>query len=190
MVSLQCSAQIFFYWQSFVFTANGFHISRAPVGAPGSARGLGHPNTAFRLQGSAGFTAPRPKRPSIYDDSAPGDGPVKKKLHPKAAKKAKLARQRAGGSGESGLVVSARPREVMAVRVSEMKRGEKSVTIVRGLELALDERKGLLKELKTAVGGGGGCDAASGVLELQGAHGEKICALLVKKNFALAKCGR
>ena len=111
--------------------------------------------------------------------------PPRKKLSPKAAKKAKLQRQRTGGG--DGLKVSKAPKEEQQVRVEQVRRGQKQVTIVRGLEVSLDERKKLLKTLKAAVGGGGTLDEASGVVEVQGSHAPKLLEILIKQGFKSSK---
>ena len=55
------------------------------------------------------------------------------------------------------------------------------------LETGVDDRKALLKACKAACGGGGSLDLASGTLEVQGAHGDAILALVKKKGFSSAK---
>ena len=107
------------------------------------------------------------------------------RLTGKAAKKAKLAAQRAGGS--SSLRVTTAAPASQAVRVETARRGDKMVTMIKGLECGLDARKALLKECKSKCGGGGALDTASGVLEVQGAHAPAILALLLKKGYTGAK---
>eukprot|EP00614_Pseudopedinella_elastica_P011957 CAMPEP_0172599862 /NCGR_PEP_ID=MMETSP1068-20121228/19987_1 /TAXON_ID=35684 /ORGANISM="Pseudopedinella elastica, Strain CCMP716" /LENGTH=121 /DNA_ID=CAMNT_0013400265 /DNA_START=246 /DNA_END=611 /DNA_ORIENTATION=+ len=109
----------------------------------------------------------------------------KKPLSPKQAKKAKLAKQRSGGG--DGIVVSSKPLADQALRVEMARRGDKQVTIIRGLEVGMDERKKILSALKTKIGVGGTLDKASGVVEIQGAHGEVALGFLKKAGFAAAK---
>ena len=49
----------------------------------------------------------------------------------------------------------------------------------------MDERKKMLKEMKSKLGGGG--TLVEGVLELQGSHVDKILDLMKKKGFVEAK---
>jgi len=65
------------------------------------------------------------------------------------------------------------------------KRGNKQVTVVRGMTCPIDDRKIILKEMKRKLGGGG--SIIDGVLELQGAHGDKILELLRKKGYSKGK---
>jgi translation initiation factor 1 len=76
-------------------------------------------------------------------------------------------------------------KEQEAIQVLEAKRGSKVVTIVRGMTSPMEERKVLLKELKTKLGGGG--SLVDGVLELQGGHAEKVLQALQAKGYLKAK---
>lgn len=84
--------------------------------------------------------------------SSSSDGKVKnKKLSNKAEK---LAKQR-NGDVDSTLQAGLAMPEDQYVQIQVAKRGSKTVTIVRGLTSPMDERKKLLKELKSKIGGGG-----------------------------------
>lgn len=116
-----------------------------------------------------------------------GKGKLAPKLSPKKAKKAKLAKQRAGSAGETGIRSTGKPLADQPVRIEMARRGNKQVTMIRGLETPLDDRKALLKVLKSKVGVGGTVDKASGIIEIQGAHGAAVLALLQKQGFTEAK---
>ena len=137
---------------------------------------------------------------SMEDRSTPSNGKVKvlvngeppvfpkaRKPSLKQAKKDKLAKQRAGGTALTGVVATSTPRDKQAVRVEMAQRGQKQVTMVRGLEVDLETRKSLLKGLKGKLGGGGTIDMASGTVEVQGAHGAKVVAYMVSEGFVGAK---
>ena len=118
----------------------------------------------------------------------PGKGSLApKKMSPKKAKKAKLAKQRAGSAGETGIRSTGKPLADQPVRIEMAQRGNKQVTMIRGLETPLDDRKALLKVLKSKVGVGGTVDKASGIIEIQGAHGATVMSLLQKQGFTGAK---
>mmetsp|Transcript_26933 Transcript_26933/g.39878 ORF Transcript_26933/g.39878 Transcript_26933/m.39878 type:complete len:203 (-) Transcript_26933:24-632(-) len=118
------------------------------------------------------------KKKMTSNSGSAGDG---KKLSKKAQK---LAEQR-NGSLDSTLQAGLSRPEDQDVQVQVAKRGSKQVTLVRGLTDTMDNRKTLLKEMKSKLGGGG--SMIEGVLELQGAHGDKILELLIKKGYAKAK---
>jgi translation initiation factor 1 (eIF-1/SUI1) len=90
----------------------------------------------------------RKKKMSSNSGSA---GDSKKKLSMKAQK---LAEQR-NGSLDSTLQAGLSRPEDQDVQVQVAKRGSKQVTLVRGLTDAMDNRKTLLKEMKSKLGGGG-----------------------------------
>jgi len=71
------------------------------------------------------------------------------------------------------------------VQIQVAKRGNKEVTIIRGLTSTMDERKALLKDFKQKLGVGG--TLAEGVLEVQGAHAETILDALKAKGYNRAK---
>ena len=115
-----------------------------------------------------------------------------KKLSPKAAR---LLKQRTsggnidsniqtpimgGGNGNGQLFP-----EKQAIQIRVVKRGNKVVTMVQGMTLPFKERKVLLKEMKSKLGGGGAL--VEGVLELQGSHAEKILEYLKSKGYSGAK---
>lgn len=75
------------------------------------------------------------------------------------------------------------------VRVSrETKgRGGKGVTLISGLPLAEDALKKLASKLKQACGTGG--TVKDGVIEIQGDHREKLCAVLQKAGYKAKLAG-
>lgn len=115
-----------------------------------------------------------------------------KKLSPKAAR---LLKQRTsggnidsniqtpmmGGNDNNGQLFP----EKQAIQIRVVKRGNKVVTMVQGMTLPFKERKVLLKEMKSKLGGGGAL--VEGVLELQGSHAEKILEYLKSKGYSGAK---
>jgi translation initiation factor 1 (eIF-1/SUI1) len=116
-----------------------------------------------------------------------------KKLSPKAAR---LLKQRtSGGNIDSNIQTSMMGGgkngkgqlfpEKQAIQIRVVKRGNKVVTMVQGMTLPFKERKVLLKEMKSKLGGGGAL--VEGVLELQGAHSEKILEYLKSKGYSGAK---
>lgn len=123
----------------------------------------------------------------VLVNGEPPTFPAGRKPSPKDVKKTKLAKQRAGGETATGIVVTGTPRDKQAVRVEMAQRGQKQVTMIRGLEVDIEARKELLKYLKGKLGGGGTIDPASGTVEVQGAHGEKVVAFLLNEGFSGAK---
>lgn len=110
----------------------------------------------------------------------------KKKLSPKAAR---LQKQRtAGGNITSNVETTSsnnQSPEKQAIQIRVAKRGNKTVTMVQGMTLPFKERKVLLKEMKTMLGGGGAL--VEGVLELQGSHSDKVLEYLKSKGYSSAK---
>ena len=75
------------------------------------------------------------------------------------------------------------------VRVSRENkgRGGKTVTVVRGVPLELDELTALGKRLRTACGAGG--TLKDGVLEIQGDHAQRVVELLQAEGFVVKRSG-
>ena len=67
------------------------------------------------------------------------------------------------------------------IRIVLGKRGSKTVTMIQGMKISLEERKKLLKEIKNKVGGGG--TVVDGVLEIQGSHTTIVYEFLVSKGY-------
>ena len=67
------------------------------------------------------------------------------------------------------------------IRIVLGKRGSKTVTMIQGMKISLEERKKLLKEIKNKVGGGG--TVVDGVLEIQGSHTNIVYEFLVSKGY-------
>jgi translation initiation factor 1 len=108
-----------------------------------------------------------------------------KKLSPKAAR---LQKQRTAGGNINSNVESTsldQSPEKQAIQIRVAKRGSKTVTMVQGMTLPFKERKVLLKEMKSKLGGGGAL--VLGVLELQGSHSEKILEYLKSKGYSGAR---
>lgn len=115
-----------------------------------------------------------------------------KKLSPKAAR---LQKQRtAGGNINSNVETTTtsssssldQSPEKQSIQIRVVKRGNKTVTMVQGMTfLSFIERKVLLKEMKSNLGGGGAL--VEGVLELQGSHSEKILEYLKSKGYSGAR---
>lgn len=99
-------------------------------------------------------------------------------------KRDKISKQR-NGSVDSRLQAGLSVPEDQLVQVQVVTRGGKKVTLIRGLTSSMEDRKILLKELKTSLGGGG--TLVEGVLELQGAHGENVFQYLIQKGYSKAK---
>eukprot|EP00984_Skeletonema_dohrnii_P030002 scaffold21066_cov81-Skeletonema_dohrnii-CCMP3373.AAC.1 len=130
-------------------------------------------------------TKQRPSFPREMRNNNNNTVPNKKKLSPKAAR---LQKQRtAGGNITSNLetTTSDQSPEKQAIQIRVAKRGSKTVTMVQGMTLPFKERKVLLKEMKTMLGGGGAL--VEGVLELQGSHSDKILEYLKSKGYSSAK---
>jgi translation initiation factor 1 (eIF-1/SUI1) len=87
----------------------------------------------------------------MSSNSGAGQGVNVKKLSKKAEK---LAKQR-NGDVDSTLQAGIAVPEDQDVQIKVAKRGSKFVTIVRGLTSPMDDRKKLLKEMKSKLGGGG-----------------------------------
>ena len=100
----------------------------------------------------------------------------------KAKKTENLEKQRNGDVDSALILVGLALHEDQDVQMKVAKRGSKNATVVRGLTSAMEDRKKLLKELKSKLGGGG--TMIEGVLELQGAHGDKTLEMLKKKGFS------
>ncbi|GFH59320.1 hypothetical protein CTEN210_15796 [Chaetoceros tenuissimus] len=103
---------------------------------------------------------------------------------PLSKKAEKLAKER-NGNIDSSLQAGISVPEDQDVQIKAINRGNKKVTVVRGLTSSMDDRKKLLKEIKSKVGGGG--TLVDGVLELQGDHADKILQVLQKRNYSNAK---
>uniref|UniRef100_A0A7R9WU55 SUI1 domain-containing protein n=1 Tax=Craspedostauros australis TaxID=1486917 RepID=A0A7R9WU55_9STRA len=118
------------------------------------------------------------KQRQKMSSSLPTDRPLTKK-----------EKQRTGNgqidSSKQTLLSDAETKANEPVQVLEAKRGNKVVTIIRGMTSPMDDRKALLKEFKKKIGGGGAF--VDGVLELQGAHAEKTVTMLRSKGYDKAK---
>ena len=62
------------------------------------------------------------------------------------------------------------------VRLDRKRRGGKSVTIIEGLQLSVEDSEKLLKQLKAKLGTGGA--VKNGALEIQGDHCDAVMAEL------------
>ncbi|MBI9050449.1 MAG: translation initiation factor Sui1 [Anaerolineaceae bacterium] len=75
------------------------------------------------------------------------------------------------------------------VRLERQSKGRKGkpVTLIRGVTLADDELKLLLRELKQICGSGG--TLKDDVLEIQGDHRDRLAEILKKKGFKIKIVG-
>lgn len=73
------------------------------------------------------------------------------------------------------------------VRLDRNRRGGKSVTVVEGLLLPVEDSEKLLKELKAKLGTGG--TVKNGVLEIQGNHCEAVAAELCGLGYKVKRSG-
>ncbi|KAL7524568.1 hypothetical protein ACHAWF_000999 [Thalassiosira exigua] len=107
-----------------------------------------------------------------------------KKLSVKAAR---LKKQRTSGGTVNSNFETASPQlpEKQAIQIRVANRGNKTVTMVMGMTAPFKERKILLKEMKSKLGGGGAL--VEGVLELQGSHSDKVLDMLKLKGYVDAK---
>jgi len=86
-------------------------------------------------------------------------------------------------------MANASPSSDGIVRVSRetKSRGGKTVTIVRGLPLAMDALDKMARQLKAACGTGG--TVKDGVVEVQGDHCDKVMALLQAQGYKVKRAG-
>ncbi len=84
----------------------------------------------------------------------------------------------AASAGKSGTIV----------RLDRKGRGGKSVTLIEGLPLSVNDSEKLLKELKAKLGTGGA--VKNGALEIQGDHCDAVMAELVRIGYKPKRSGR
>ena len=84
---------------------------------------------------------------------------------------------------------SAQPKGKLQVRVQRIRSGKrgKLVTVVRGLAIASDEAKKLLKKIKTSCGTGG--TLKEELLEFQGDQVKSVMDLLYKEGYRPKQSG-
>jgi len=98
----------------------------------------------------------------------------------------KKERQRTGnGEIDSTIEAMINDPENEKLQVLEANRGNKVVTIVRGMTTPMDERKKILKGMKKSFGAGG--TLVDGVLEIQGAYANRAVEILQKQGYAKAR---
>jgi len=73
------------------------------------------------------------------------------------------------------------------VRLDRKGRGGKSVTVIEGLQLSVNDSEKLLKQIKAKLGAGG--TVKNGALEIQGDHGEAVMAELSGKGYLPKRSG-
>jgi translation initiation factor 1 len=85
--------------------------------------------------------------------------------------------------------VPAAPRGDGIARVGRetQRRGGKTVTVVRGLDLDAQALAALARRLRSACGSGG--TVKDGVIEVQGDHRERVIALLAGEGFDVKAAG-
>lgn len=85
------------------------------------------------------------------------------------------------------LAQASRPPGDGVARITRESRGNKTVTVVRGLPLDADALTALGKRLRNACGAGG--TAKDGVLEVQGDHADRVLALLLAEGHKAKRAG-
>jgi translation initiation factor 1 len=73
------------------------------------------------------------------------------------------------------------------VRLEKKGRGGKTVSVIDGLHLSLQEREKLLKQFKTILGTGG--TIKDNALEIQGDHRDRIIELLQTMGYRPKRSG-
>ena len=73
------------------------------------------------------------------------------------------------------------------VRLDRKGRGGKSVTLIEGLQLSVEDSEKLLKQLKTKLGTGG--TVKNGALEIQGDHCDEVLAELSRIGYMPKRSG-
>lgn len=73
------------------------------------------------------------------------------------------------------------------VRLDRKARGGKSVTVIEGLQLSVEDSEKLLKELKAKLGAGG--TVKNGALEIQGDHCDAVMGELFGKGYLPKRSG-
>jgi translation initiation factor 1 len=85
------------------------------------------------------------------------------------------------------LAHASRPPGDGVARITRESRGNKTVTVVRGLPLDADALTALGKRLRNACGAGG--TSKDGVLEVQGDHADRVLALLLAEGHKAKRAG-
>jgi len=75
----------------------------------------------------------------------------------------------------------------MVVRLDRKGRGGKSVTVIEGLQLSVEDSEKLLKQIKAKLGTGG--TVKNGALEIQGDHCDAVMAELSGKGYQPKRSG-
>jgi translation initiation factor 1 len=78
-------------------------------------------------------------------------------------------------------------KSVTKVRLDRKGRGGKTVTVIEGLELSLEDSEKLLKQLKAKLGTGG--SIKKGALEIQGEHCDAVMAELSRLGRKAKRSG-
>jgi translation initiation factor 1 len=85
-------------------------------------------------------------------------------------------------------ITTAAPAQSKAiVRLDRKGRGGKSVTVIEGLQLSVEDSEKLLKQLKAKLGTGG--TVKSGALEIQGDHCDTVMAELSAIGYRPKRSG-
>ena len=69
----------------------------------------------------------------------------------------------------------------------ELKRGNKTVTVITGVPASQNEMAALAQQLKKLCGSGG--TVKDGVIEIQGDHCDKVQAKLVEMGYKVKRAG-
>ena len=75
----------------------------------------------------------------------------------------------------------------MVVRLDRKGRGGKSVTVIEGLQLSVEDSEKLLKQIKAKLGTGG--TVKNGALEIQGDHCDAVMTELSGKGYLPKRSG-
>ena len=93
----------------------------------------------------------------------------------------------AGNSRRSERLFAPTAHKNIIVRLDRKGRGGKSVTVIEGLQVPINDRKALLKELKAGLGAGGTVNDTA--LEIQGDHCDALIAALTKLGYSARRSG-
>ena len=96
---------------------------------------------------------------------------------PKKEKRADRKQTSPAASGKSRMVV----------RLDRKGRGGKSVTVIEGLQLSVEDSEKLLKQIKAKLGTGG--TVKNGALEIQGDHSDAVMTELSVRGYQPKRSG-
>jgi translation initiation factor 1 len=94
-------------------------------------------------------------------------------------------KEKRGDHNPTAAAASAKSRIV--VRLDRKGRGGKSVTVIEGLQLSVEDSEKLLKQIKAKLGAGG--TVKNGALEIQGDHCDAVMTELSGKGYQPKRSG-